>query len=270
MPNGTGRIVRPPSPAPTNVPRGTIRGGMSKKARLRAAFRAMQAPHPWEVMVTLTFEGEAENPHEARERWWRRMARFLPKDVQWFWLMEWTQRGNEHFHVFLGNLPAWMFSKPEVRIRHGKPTTLLRGAIDWHAKSSWHYATRNYSPAAVAFNSGGIVERLRSPDAAARYVAKEACKRAQKQAPDGRACGRTWGASYVPESWARVALPAWVVLPPYSQVWDAQALLDRVAEDAPPTAPVVGVRRPDGRPVSLARSWKRPGSREGELPSSQN
>lgn len=183
---------------PPGGKRGEI-GNMSPKARRRAAFAFGNAETDWLAMATLTYrdcpESERVKSDLAKFR-----KRFLRRWDQpdWGWIMEFTRRGIPHFHVFLGNggpLGRAIEAAPtEARKRHGRPIEIIRGEVDEFFVDSWLAITGDESAGRIRFMKGGIVERMRSPDAAGRYVAKEAGKRCQKILPAKfkKGLGRYW------------------------------------------------------------------------------
>src|SRR5690606_6347414 len=80
-----------------------------------------------------------------------------------------------------------------------------------------------------AFQRGGILERLNSPDAAARYVSKEASKRTQKGRDVNLGKGCFWRLARHLKARARFAVgitkPGLGKLPSYSRIFDRQAAL---------------------------------------------
>lgn len=112
--------------------------------------------------------------------------------------MEFQGRGVIHYHVFIERQclaeRGWLDSSHMVSsTRQRRLTTIIRGPLDTRLYLAWVAAVGDRSPEFLAFQRGGIVELLRTPDAAARYIAKEAGKRAQKRLPEGvKACGRWW------------------------------------------------------------------------------
>jgi hypothetical protein len=155
------------------------------------------------------------------------MAPILHSGCQWGWIMEFQGRGVVHFHVFI-ELPLLLrcrLLEPAClqRVsRHGRATDLVRGYLGDLARDSWLADLPGRNAKAEAFNAGGIVELLRTPDAAGRYIAKEAGKRAQKRLPEGvRACGRWWylNPAFRPKASRTVEVPD-VGLPPWRRVFD--------------------------------------------------
>lgn len=223
-------IIRTRPAPPNRSPRGCI-GDMSAKSRLRAGYRFGNAPRPWGVMVTLTFPDQPAHPKEHFARWCRRMRDILSPDVQWGWLMEFQTRGVIHFHVFIERDALsrsgllWPHCIRRV-VRHGRATDLVGGRFEYLCVTRWLEELPGRSPDADAFNWGGIVELLRTPDAAGRYIAKEAGKRAQKRLPEGvEAAGRWWwlNPAFPPPVRASLRVPD-VGLPPFRRVFDQDSI----------------------------------------------
>jgi hypothetical protein len=166
---------------------------MTTRSRIRAAWAFANAPKDWGAMATLTFREQPSQPKVALKKFVR-AVRCEVGSIQWGWIMEFQTRGVIHFHIFFER--EWIerigfFTEP--RLRHGKTTEVIRGPIDCWISETWRRCAEDDHSRFVAFQSGGIVELLRSPDAAARYIAKEAGKRVQKKLPDGvEAAGRWW------------------------------------------------------------------------------
>jgi hypothetical protein len=113
---------------------------------------------------------------------------------------------------------------------------VVRGGFDDWLVNAWIAATGNCSEAFSRFQRGGIVEVLRSPDAAARYIAKEAGKREQKELPEGVEGGKRWWwlskrGKPVPE--ARGRLIDWPLAVPLSRVFDKAQLASSIVNVVP-------------------------------------
>ena len=184
-------------PKPDIKPRGKI-GGMSLKSRLRAAFAFGNAPRPWGAMATLTYPSNPPNWKDGIRKIGRVLRTRFGTDLQWGWIMEWQRRGAIHFHVFLeepalAKMGAFKPQNMVTFIRHGKSTEILRGELEHLIVGSWVRHLGECDQRTLDFQWGGIVEKFRTPDAAARYVAKEAGKRCQKALPAGvEGAGRWW------------------------------------------------------------------------------
>ena len=171
----------------------------SAKSRLRCAFAFLNAETSWVAMVTLTYPAPVD-PDQCRghlRAWLKRIHRRFGR-FDWGWVIEAHKSGRPHFHVFIGdggllgqNLPKEASRKV---MRHGRPVFLPSGPMGKALADQWQQIIGEHFPnekeAAGRFNDGGIVELLRTPDAAARYVSKEASKRAQKSGHLGR--GAFW------------------------------------------------------------------------------
>jgi hypothetical protein len=201
---------------------------MSKRARIRCAWMFANAPQPWGMMATLTFREQPEFPKAALKFFVRRFRIDHGDEWQWGWVMEWQDRGVIHFHTFYEQsfLHTMGFTTEEVT-RHRQKTALVRGDAEEWFIDTWTRAVGDTSRKFSRFQRGGIVELLRSPDAAARYVAKEAGKRAQKQLPAGvSAAGRWWWLSPAgkPRAIGTRVLKSWPFEKCYSQVFDRKQL----------------------------------------------
>lgn len=178
-------------------------------------------------MLVLTFRECPTEPKLALRRFVRKMRMFGP--LQWGWVMEFQSRGAVHFHVFLERRYFRRFSWHKERvIRRGKATDLVRGGLEELLVSFWMQSVGDKHPDFVAFQHGGICELLRTPDAAARYVAKEAGKRAQKTLPEWlEGAGRWWWLSPAakPRPVGTVRLEHWPYDRPYKQIFDSAELL---------------------------------------------
>jgi len=181
----------------TSHERGAI-GDMSAKSRRRASWAFGQAECSWSQMIVLTWREFPEAPAVKRSlsNFRKRLARRgFPLDG---WILEFQRRGAPHFHLFVakeGELGAALaLESVESVIRRGVPTDLRRGELESWIADSWLEVIGDTSEKAFDFHHGGIIEDLRSPDAAGRYVGKEAGKRNQKKLPEGYAAGvgRWW------------------------------------------------------------------------------
>lgn len=78
--------------------------------------------------------------------------------------------------------------------------SLVGGRLERTVVRAWTRHAGDGSKEWDRFQAGGIWELLRTPDAAARYAAKEAGKRAQKALPPGwNTLGRWWGGYRLPK-----------------------------------------------------------------------
>jgi len=171
----------------------------SSKSRMRCAFAFGQSVADWGFTSLLTF------PHDPAaaevERAWRSLRRRW-RD-RWgetidAWVMEFTRRGRVHFHLFHAagsNFGVACSVAARIEVGSRKKRTVLRGGVDWWIRDAWLSATRSEPDSAAArLCGGGMIEPMRSPDAAGRYVSKEAGKRFQKQLPAAyrEGLGRYW------------------------------------------------------------------------------
>ncbi len=227
---------------------------MSTRSRIRCAWTFANAQRDWGAMATLTFAVQPRHPKEALKKLVRRFRLDFGGSWQWAWVMEWQTRGVVHFHLFFerGFVDSLGYQTQSI-VRHGKPVSIIRGPLDdWLTKTWLASVYGGGGPGGAAprpragvsrgssiplsmemrrfidFHQGGIVELLRSPDAAARYVAKEAGKRVQKRLPEGvEAAGRWWWLSPAgkPRPTGRVALATWPFGPKaYSHIFDLRDL----------------------------------------------
>lgn len=236
--------------------RGNIRD-QSDISRRRSAFSFGFAsvdelrPVRWCAMSTLTFHHIPPREH-VKETWaaFRRAWRARWGEPMDAWILEIQERGAPHWHVFhcresiaggqLGDaIDAGLVATYERD--DGSERTVIRSNGARWIESAWLKASgQEWDEAAVAFTDGGLVEPLRSPDAAGRYIAKECAKRKQKELPahyaDG--LGRWWflAPRWRPQSWAHgeINLDAWPWEVPLSYVWKADDIagcVDRLALD---------------------------------------
>jgi hypothetical protein len=198
----TGAVVTgweaPPKPIGAKEGVRDIIEDMSPKSRRRCAFAFSNSPRDWGVMATLTFEKQPKDCKAGLAKFSRGIRREFGADLQWGWVMEFQSRGVVHFHVFFERLAfearGWLHpAHVEIFRRKGKYVDILRGPAERFIVDLWCSASGEKSDRFVRFQRGGIVEILRSPEAAGRYVAKEASKRQQKRLPEGvDKAGRWW------------------------------------------------------------------------------
>jgi hypothetical protein len=189
-------------------------------------------------MITLTYDDASADELTGRDckRHLRAFRELLRRKGQTNgWILEFTARGRPHYHVFLA-APLALDLEWVTRNRRGHPTEVATMHADGGViVEAWQ---RIAAKKVLSFDRGGIIERLRTPDAAGRYVAKEASKRAQKRTPEGFGwVGRWWGlsADLKPVPLYRVTIPDGAT-PQYKYIWDA----DKVGE-----VPVRELPRPD-------------------------
>ena len=150
-------------------------------------------------MVTLTYPVDPD-PNECRDHlraWLKRLQRQHEGEFDFGWCIEAHKSGRPHFHVFFGSGgtlgDAISREKTQRIFRKGKAYRVMRGEFEALAVRAWlDILDKNNlmgdRDETERFQWGGICERLNSPDAAARYVSKEASKRTQKDCQLGKGC----------------------------------------------------------------------------------
>lgn len=248
------------SSAPIESSRGKI-GDMSARSRIRAAFAFCNAPLDWFAMATLTFAVQPAQPKEALKRLVRRFnIELTAGQYQWGWVMEFQARGVIHFHLFFEQRFVDRFDwSIQPLVRRGKQVRIIRGAFDAWLQQKWFDAvypgrsrpgdspgrksSKRFSGSRnellelerfAKFNAGGIAELFDVPDAAGRYVAKEAGKRVQKRLPDGvEAAGRWWWLNprFKPRPTGTVELATWPWPKAYKHVFNLSDLARPIKEN---------------------------------------
>lgn len=209
------------------------------------------APRDWGAMAVLTFREQPREPKEALKKFVRSFRTMFGPDWQWAWVMEWQLRGVVHFHLFFERdlIERYGYSVEELT-RHGHLVKVIRGFLDDWIVRKWIACVGDDHEDFQKFQRGGILEMLRTPDAAARYVAKEAGKRAQKQLPDGvNAAGRWWWISPAgkPRPTGVLTLKTWPMDKCYKLVFDTTTLTRKRPRDgAKLTGSLVRVRKLSG------------------------
>lgn len=221
-------------------------GDMSMKSRLEAAFNFGNAPFPWEWMITLTRRVQPENPKRDFDKFTRALRSRWDCHCQWGWIMEYQSRRVVHHHIFLSSdFVNRNFRRESIRYRtvtrHGRETSLVDGDFNRWVVSQWIAACGDKSEAFRRFQSGGIIEVFRLPDAAARYVAKECGKRCQKGLPEGVKGGRRWwwlSKEGKPKCLGIRGLSHWPLAGTYSRVFEKKQLAPYfIARPAPVSIP---------------------------------
>lgn len=192
-------------------------------------------PKDWGAMITLTVPENPAFPKVFKEKWLRAWAQKVGLNVQWLIIMEFTKRGVCHWHFFvekefidsrIRSGDCW----EELLVRRGEPTTVLRGPFEDWVVHTWTMITGNSSSAFQRFQRGGIIELIRHPDGAARYVSKECSKREQKQLPEGvDPQGAWWGYNkrFRPVMKEIVEVKQWPYDRFYTRIFDAADFLRR-------------------------------------------
>ena len=224
--------------------RGTITN-QSQASRMRCAFALGQAECTWAATSLLTFpevptDGYVEAAWRAMRRAWRgRWCESIDA-----WVMEIQARGAPHFHLFHAaesNFGLSCSVAHRQTVGSGKrEREILRGGVDWWLREAWLKAIkRTKCEAAQAFCAGGMIEPLRSADAAGRYVSAEASKPHQKRLPeiyeDG--LGRWWWLAprWRPRRRAVVGidLDEWPFETPMKHVFDGEQIAHCIRGEAP-------------------------------------
>ncbi len=259
------RGVRMHWPTPDGAPKpperveGAVIRDMSTKARLRAAHAFGNAVCDWGAMSLLTWrtvptDGAVHLAWERMRRSWReRWGESMDA-----WVMEMTHAGRPHFHLFhatesnfglecraadshtipaLESQCAHGCCRRDVRKVSTEPTEIVRGSPDRWLRFAWMEAIgASDCAASLAFNKGGIIERVRTPEAAGRYLSKEAGKRIQKKLPEhySHGLGRWW---YLAKRWQPVGTHAgmlrrdrWPFPGPLKHVFEPECLCDGVVD----------------------------------------
>jgi len=216
----------------------------STASRLRAAWTFLAAECTWLCMTTLTwrYAPEAGFFHPTRKEveracdYMRRKFRARWGEPVDAWIMEIHRSGVPHFHLFHAgesNFGRYIseHARIEMMIRRGVPRQIVRGSVDAWMVDAWLRATRRqHDESTCAFMRGGIIEMFDSSHGAARYVAKEASKRYQKELPaeypDG--LGQWW---WLNPRWRprvraiqRTTLEEWPFEHPMGMIFDAEEL----------------------------------------------
>jgi hypothetical protein len=161
----------------------------SLTSRRRAGFVLGASEPGWYGMTTLTYRTPPERFCEVQRhfrKWKDRVRKHFGKSPHG-WFLEFQKRSAPHFHIFwplTGPVYERLSSEPtKVVFRKGKLTTVCNGDAAEYLSSAWMNIVGDLSDEFFSFQTGGITEIFRVPDAAGRYVAKEANKLHQKEAP---------------------------------------------------------------------------------------
>jgi len=183
----------------TEAKRGAI-SGLSDKARNRLIFLAANAPGEWRYMITLTYPADPTKPALGLPAFLQ-MLRRSDGDA-YLWVREYTEAKRLHYHVSLSDCGLSHTLASEGVKEYRSRGTVCDGRTASRIQEHWIHTLRKSGEFSAeqmtrcsAFNRGGIIEPFRSPEAAARYLAKEFSKREQKIPPPGLEGGRWWGAS---------------------------------------------------------------------------
>lgn len=231
---------RPGAVAPAK--RGVVKG-FSKASRLRCAWSFLNAETDWLAMVTLTYpvQPDVEKCREQLRDWLARVNRKFPGLIDYGWCIEGTKAERPHFHVFFGSGGRLGKAIEQERCskirRKGRDYEVMRGPVEKACVEAWlgileRDDLMGEEAKTKAFQWGGICERLRMPDAAARYVSKEASKRTQKGESIDLGKGCFWRLARHLKAKARlvssITLEGRKTLPSFSRIFEKESILDFV------------------------------------------
>jgi hypothetical protein len=234
-------------PAPLKA-KGGKRGDVnefSTRSRIRCAWAYLNAETEWLAMVTLTYpvDPDVEEIRDHLRAWLARIKRSFSGQLDFGWVVEATKGGRPHFHVFFGDGGqagrTIEKEKTEKIIRKGKTYRICRGRFESVVVKAWLEIVRGHikltkdeSKAFESFQRGGIVEKLNSTDAAARYVSKEASKRTQKGEGINLGKGCFWRLARHLKGRARfiseITRKGRENLPSFSRIFDRDAVMKMV------------------------------------------
>ena len=230
---------------PNAIPgkRGEV-SSFSNASRLRCAWSFLNAETEWLAMVTLTYPVDP-NPERCREQmrdWMARVNRAFPGMIDYGWVIEGTKQERPHFHIFFGEGGTLGKAIEQERCslvrRRGRDYEIMRGRVERVCVEAWLAILERDDligdeAKTKAFQWGGICERLRSKDAAARYVSKEASKRTQKGDSVNLGKGCYWRLARHLKPKARfvsdVTAAGRKTLPSFSRIYDRSAVEEFMA-----------------------------------------
>lgn len=164
------------------------------KSRLRAAWTLSNATVEWSYMTTLTYRpSSAPSDYETVARHRKAFLRLASEEwpeLVHAWILEFHASGVPHYHVFWAGEAAEVMAACRSEIYQGRKfdgvrrdREVVRGYADDLLVGFWDSIVGDGSRQFERFQSGGITEKLRDPQGAGKYVAKECAKRAQKNGP---------------------------------------------------------------------------------------
>lgn len=223
----------PAGEAPTRGDSSTILD-QSDASRRRAAFALGNAECDWLAMTTLTFHSDPgrDASVSAIEKIARAFQHRFGEPICG-WIKEFQQRGVIHFHLFHSaqSMAGQTILNGSREIRADDGREVSRGGFDFWIRATWlKISGQKDDREAVWWHSRGIVEFFDSPDAAGRYVAKEAAKREQKVLPAGyeKGIGRWWRLAPKwrpnPRGWGTLDLHQWPWEEPVALVWSGETV----------------------------------------------
>lgn len=205
----------------------------SERSLRKLSFLLENSAAVWTWMITLTFREPHDDPKSCLKKWQAGMPWHDQECFDYAWWMEFQVRGMVHFHYFLTDVALDAFCLPwrdDIRdVGTGrKRRSVLGGRVGNWIVAGWCDAVGDCSGDFIRFQYGGIIERLRKPDAAARYAAKYASKKQQKELPpDQGPLGRWWfiSAHAKPVPCGTKPLTFWPFSGPLGTVYDKQKLV---------------------------------------------
>lgn len=220
--------------APPRGDRGAIRD-QSRRSRHSCAFAFGNAECDWYATSLLTwrFPPAGREVKRAvrrlRDRWRARWGEAIDA-----WLMEMQVRGVPHFHLFHATDSnfgiACRAGSLETQTVRGTNVEVIRGGADFWLRDAWMDCIGCSDEETRHFNSLRMIQKLRHPDAAGRYAAKEAAKREQKALPEeySEGLGQWW---WLNPRWkprvrhrGMMDVSFWPWSSPLAHVWDASDL----------------------------------------------
>lgn len=184
---------------------------------MRAAFELKEAACRWGWMFTATYPLDNLPAPQDVKKHLRKFERAVHRRYGCAldaWFMEFTKKGAPHYHIFIAEESDWgkvLATMPHETIprhwdKHSRrwkdERAVVRGSAENWLVQCWTGIIGDRREATMKFQFGGVCEKMRFPDAAGRYAAKEASKRAQKQLPDMycQGVGRWW---WMNEKWKK-------------------------------------------------------------------
>lgn len=173
-------------------PQRGVRGVITERSsasRRRLCFTVANTETPIQGMIVLTWRIAPDDGREVKRQLgdlFDAVRRRWGKAIEWLWWLEFQARGAPHVHVLTsGSIHDELGTRTVRRTKRGavKVREVYTGEpVDWIG-DKWLRIIRDDSDAAARFTRGGIWEKFREPDSAARYCAKEGFKTFQVQVP---------------------------------------------------------------------------------------
>lgn len=114
------------------------------------------------------------------------------------WFLEYQDRDVEHYHLLMDEAAMQQAVWPDVPefrkvTRRSVGVQVLTGQGEDRIVSIWLECMGDFAPETLAFNRGGILERLANPERCHHYLANYVRKLSQKTLPEGfEPPGRWW------------------------------------------------------------------------------